>query len=149
MEQSDLALLVEYIYCGEVRVAQDRLDSVMAVAEVLGIRGLLKAETSSPCKKRRLYEESQSQSPSPGESQRPVITSNGGGASPAVARTQRLSVSAAPSASRGAGADLDNFNDIRPDILEMIKEEQKVGLNKNPSTCHSQIFSGQTVGTKH
>ena len=127
MDQSDLSLLVEYIYCGEVRVAPERLDSVMAVAEVLGIRGLLKAEANSPCKKRRLYEDN------PPESQRSVITSissNGAGASPVLPRAPRLSVSSpAAAASRQTGADLDGFNDIRPDILEMIKEEQKVGRN--------------------
>ena len=58
MEPEDMRLVVEYIYCGEVRVTQERLDSVMSVAEVLGIRGLLSSgQSQQPCKKRRLYEE--------------------------------------------------------------------------------------------
>ena len=129
-----MRLVVEYIYCGEVRVTQERLDSVMSVAEVLGIRGLLSSgQSQQPCKKRRLYEEGG------GESQRSVITcspsaSNGGQArSPVVSRpsTARQPLSASSSGRPGGAggvADItENFNDIRPDILEMIKEEQKVG----------------------
>ena len=132
MEPEDLRLVVEYVYCGEVRVSQERLDSVMAVAEVLGIRGLL-TSGPQPSKKRRLYEEGG------GEAVRPtgVITSssssasNGGQArSPVVSRpaTARAPLSTPSSQQRSGGtADItDNFNDIRPDILEMIKEEQKV-----------------------
>ena len=133
-----MRLVVEYIYCGEVRVTQERLDSVMSVAEVLGIRGLLSSgPPQQPCKKRRLYEEGGGGGGG-GESQRSVITcssaSNGGQSrSPVVSRTstarQPLPVPASGrSGGTGAAADItDNFNDIRPDILEMIKEEQKVG----------------------
>ena len=164
MEPEDLRLVVEYVYCGEVRVSQERLDSVMAVAEVLGIRGLL-TSGPQPSKKRRLYEEGG------GEAARPtgVITSsssasssasNGGQArSPVVSRpaTARAPLSAPASQQRSGGAaDItDNFNDIRPDILEMIKEEQKV--SHRPVQCPVElsdweseiIISGQTIGTKH
>ena len=134
-----MRLVVEYIYCGEVRVTQERLDSVMSVAEVLGIRGLLSSgPTQQPCKKRRLYEEGGGGGGGV-EGQRSVITcsssaSNGGQArSPVVSRpsTARQPLPA-PTSQRpggtGGAADItDSFNDIRPDILEMIKEEQKVG----------------------
>ena len=136
MEPEDLRLVVEYIYCGEVRVTQERLDSVMAVAEVLGIRGLLSSgQPQQPCKKRRLYEEGGGEAQ---RSERSVITScsssasNGGQArSPVGPRpaTARQPLSATASQRPGGTADItDSFNDIRPDILEMIKEEQKVSL---------------------
>ena len=136
MEPEDLRLVVEYIYCGEVRVTQERLDSVMTVAEVLGIRGLLSSgPPQQPCKKRRLYEEGG------GEAQRSVITcssaSNGGQArSPVVSRPstarQPLPAPSRPGGTGGTADITDNFNDIRPDILEMIKEEQKVGPGSAP-----------------
>ena len=130
-----MRLVVEYIYCGEVRVTQERLDSVMSVAEVLGIRGLLSSgqvQQPQPCKKRRLHEEGGGGEPG---SQRSVITScsssasNGGQSrSPAVvSRTAPARQSLPAQASQRTADITDNFNDIRPDILEMIKEEQKVG----------------------
>ena len=131
-----MRLVVEYIYCGEVRVTQERLDSVMSVAEVLGIRGLLSSgqvQQPQPCKKRRLHEEGGGGEPG---SQRSVITScssssasNGGQArSPAVVSRTAPARQPLPAQASQRTADItDNFNDIRPDILEMIKEEQKVG----------------------
>ena len=150
MEPEDLRLVVEYVYCGEVRVSQERLDSVMAVAEVLGIRGLL-TSGPQPSKKRRLYEEGG------GEAVRStgVITSssssssasNGGQArSPVVSRpaTARAPLST-PASQQRSGADItDNFNDIRPDILEMIKEEQKVGMDMS-NVNHKYKFQAKLL----
>ena len=49
---------------------------------------------------------------------RPVPGQGGGSAS--------MSSKSLRTAASGASSDLDNYSDIRPDILEMIKEEQKV-----------------------
>ena len=85
-----------------------------------------------PTKKRRLLEEAEvtnnntrghALTSGPGLH----AASNGLMPRPASAKSLRAS---------GASSDLDNYSDIRPDILEMIKEEQKV------RSCHnSQVFS--------
>ena len=93
-----------------------------------------------PTKKRRLLEEAEVtnnntrghgltsgpglQAASNGLMPRPASSQAGGAASASMsAKSLRSSAS-------GASGDLDNYSDIRPDILEMIKEEQKV------SSCH-------------
>ena len=54
--------------------------------------------------------------------------SNGSSLMPRPASGSAASASMSSKAHRGAASgDLDNYSDIRPDILEMIKEEQKVG----------------------
>ena len=45
---------------------------------------------------------------------------------PNVALSSSMSSRLPSTSLRGSSGDLENYNDIRPDILEMIKEEQKV-----------------------
>ena len=45
---------------------------------------------------------------------------------PSLALSSSMSSRLTSNSLRGSSGDLENYNDIRPDILEMIKEEQKV-----------------------
>ena len=53
--------------------------------------------------------------------------------------------------SSGASGDLDNYSDIRPDILEMIKEEQKVEVEDSiiRSSVHLSIFQAKLMEPNH
>ena len=122
LQHCDALAVVEFLYSGEVRVRPERLEAVLSAAELLGVRPLL--EGRPPARPAPAQ-------PSPG---------------PAVARKRRAveeSGRAARPAGRADGRqkpetaspDLDNYNDIRPDILEMIKEEQKVSERDSNWCC--------------
>eukprot|EP00092_Neocalanus_flemingeri_P002323 GFUD01002481.1.p1 GENE.GFUD01002481.1~~GFUD01002481.1.p1 ORF type:complete len:605 (-),score=132.40 GFUD01002481.1:649-2463(-) len=171
---NDLKMVVEYMYRGEISVKQEQLESIMQVAEALGVRGLVdvsgqpslsqvktspepavppaliptnvnKAEFCGNCsgytpnKKRRLYED-------PASNEKPLNCSRTPGPDHRTARTPTIQTPTGsgienrmPPSSMGSlrdpysrtaptSPDLENYNDIRPDILEMIKEEQKAKL---------------------
>lgn len=174
----DLQVVVEYMYRGEISVKQEQLESIMQVAEALGVRGLVdvsaqpsvsqvktslepavppaliptnvnKAEFCGNCsgytpnKKRRLYEDPASNekplncSRTPVPDHRTSRTSSlhtptgsiiGSGVDNRMPPSSMGSLRESFSGPSTASPDLDNYNDIRPDILEMIKEEQKAKL---------------------
>jgi len=182
---ADLEIVVEYMYRGEVSVKQEQLDSIMQVAEALGVRGLVdvsrvkrspepgappalvpsnvnktadfcgNCSSFSPNKKRRLYEEaaisekplncSRAPAPDPRTSRAPSIhTPTMDNRMPPVSIGSMRDSFSGPAPSP---PDLDNYTDIRPDILEMIKEEQKAKLLE-PSqnwASHSGSSSSSSV----
>lgn len=118
--------------------------------------------TSQPAKKRRLFTEADGDMQDRGEHSQPrtVIqcSSNGNMSRLQVASTPSSKPSASMSTSRlastslrgsssgaGGSGDLDNYSDIRPDILEMIKEEQKAKMmepNQNWSNSSASSVPG-------
>ena len=46
VKSEDMAAIVEFLYCGETSVPQDNLDSFLAIAEELKLKGLTGVETA-------------------------------------------------------------------------------------------------------
>merc|ERR1719483_1513381 len=158
------------MYKGEISIKHEQLESIMQVAESLGMRGLMdvacqptQTKTSpepgqhavppaliptsvnkpeccgscsgyTPSKKRRLYEDPASNekplqcSRTPGPDSRTVRTPTGSGIDNRMPPASMVSLRDPYSRTAPTSPDLENYNDIRPDILEMIKEEQKAKL---------------------
>ena len=113
------------------------------------------SSATPPSKKRRLLEDSaevtnnnirghamtQAASNGPVLMPRPVPGQGGGSAS--------MSSKSLRTAASGASSDLDNYSDIRPDILEMIKEEQKVEASIIRSSVDLFIFQAKLMEPNH
>lgn len=127
---SDLSSVLDFMYHGEVNVAQEDLNSFLSVAEELQIKGLTnkdgRSSSGEPSKDKRSY---------PG-SGRPA------GGAPPHKRLRRSSVTPNPTTSGLHSAKLDpSSDDIRPADIKSDPESLKAG----PSSSGQLQSGGQAV----
>jgi len=111
----DLSSVLDFMYHGEVNVAQEDLNSFLAVAEELQIKGLTNKE---------------------GEPTKKPIKRTGDGGAPAIKRPRRSSPAPTASTSSGGGGNAADGGDVK-DVVN-IKSDPEAG----PSSGNSAAVTG-------